>query len=348
MFILAPLKTLFAASLIAILTSCGGGGGSSGSEQGNASGGSGTSAPGDSPASGNGSGGTGSGSSDGSDAGGNSSDGGSGGGDTGSGSGSSDGDSTGSGGDTDSGNAGSDGETPSAPPTPFAASVAQAPADGATISGTVRIVIDGSGIENVELLPATGYSPLYARGVVNGDRQGAYIDLNTEVLEDGEFTMRVATFSAPPGEGGSEIAAMPARTWTIQNGSAPDFSAQLVTAPPDNLFWLGSRPDGTSSGTERFEVGGTGLGNVELVSAKDSSVKYGTFTISPDRTRAVFDWEYAMYEGWAYGSYEVRILAWDVPPGEAGREIEVMAPRKYWNNLPRSCQGEGTCGGEAP
>lgn len=209
-------------------------------------------------------------------------------------------------------------------------------------------MIEGSGIENVELLPATAYSPLYARGVVNGDRRSAYIDLDTAVLEDGEITMRVAAFSAPPGEGGSEISAMPARTWNIQNGSVSDFSAQLVTAPQDNLFWLGSQPDGTSSRTERFEVSGTGLGNVELVSAKDSSVKYGSFTISPDRTRAVLDWEYTMYEGWAYGSYEVRILAWDVPPGEAGREIEVMAPRKYWNNLPRSCQGEGTCGGEAP
>lgn len=238
---------------------------------------------------------------------------------------------------------------PSAPPSiPFAASVAQAPSDGAAISGTVRILIEGSGIENVELLPATGYAPLYVRGLVNGDGQGAYIDLDTTVLEDGEVTMRVAAFNAPPGQDGSEITAMAARTWTIQNGSAPAFSAELVTAPPDNLFWLGSRTDGIPSRTERFEVRGTGLGNVELVSAKDSSVKYGSFTISPDRTRAVLDWNYILYEGWAYLSYEVRILAWDVPPGEAGREIEVMAPRKYWNKLPISCQGEGTCGGEAP
>jgi hypothetical protein len=224
----------------------------------------------------------------------------------------------------------------------------QAPADGATINGTVRILVAGSGIQNVELLPATGYVPLTARGVVDGDNEGAYIDFNTTVLPDGPVTLRVSAFNVPPGQNGSEITAMPARTWTIRNSTASTFAAQLVSAPT-TADWLGAdRESGTISNTVYFEVSGTGLGNVELVSAKDASIKYGSFTISEDGTRATLDWNYRFVNNWAYGVFEVRVVAWDVPPGDSGRSIEVMAPRRYLTKLPLSCQGEGTCGGEAP
>jgi hypothetical protein len=160
--------------------------------------------------------------------------------------------------------------------------------------------------------------------------------------------VRVVAFDRPPGEGGSEIIAMEPRTWIIDNDAAPDFSAQLVTAPPDNYFWLGIQPDGSFSPTERFEVSGTGLGNVELVSANDASVIFGRFTISADRTQATLDWDYRTYNGWRYGVYQVRIVAWDSPPGEPGQSIEVMAPRTYHQNLPLGCQDQGLCGGPAP
>jgi hypothetical protein len=122
----------------------------------------------------------------------------------------------------------------------------------------------------------------------------------------------------------------------------------LVSAPT-TADWLGAdRESGTISNTVYFEVSGTGLGNVELVSAKDASIKYGSFAISEDGTRATLDWNYRLIDNWAYGVFEVRVVAWDVPPGDAGRSIEVMAPRRYLTKLPLSCQGEGTCGGEAP
>lgn len=130
----------------------------------------------------------------------------------------------------------------------------------------------------------------------------------------------------------------------------PDFSARLIAAPETTAqtFWLGQQADGSFSDTVRFEVAGSGLENVELVSAKDESVIYGRFTISADQTRAILDWEYLAFQGWAYSTYEVRVLAWNAPPGESGRSIEVMAPRTYYNKLPLGCQGEGTCGGSAP
>jgi len=114
----------------------------------------------------------------------------------------------------------------------------------------------------------------------------------------------------------------------------------LITAPPEGAF-LGI----DYSDPARFQVSGTGLRNVELVSAHNPSIIYGRFTISNDGTQALLGWDF--YAN-SYGSYLVRILAWDVPPGQAGRQIEVMAPRNYSVHLPLGCQGEGTCGGTAP
>lgn len=81
------------------------------------------------------------------------------------------------------------------------------------------------------------------------------------------------------------------------------------------------------------------------MSARDPSILYGRFSVSSDGTQALLDWDF--YAN-TYGTYLVRVLAWDVPPGQAGRQIEVMAPRTYYVHLPLGCQGEGTCGGIAP
>lgn len=97
-----------------------------------------------------------------------------------------------------------------------------------------------------------------------------------------------------------------------------------------------------------FEVSGAGLGNVELVSAKDMSIIYGRFTISPDKSHDTLDWDYRAYNRFSYGVYEARVLAWDVPLGESGQMIEVMASRTYYQKLPLWCQGAGLCGGTAP
>jgi hypothetical protein len=91
----------------------------------------------------------------------------------------------------------------------------------------------------------------------------------------------------------------------------------LVTAP--------TAPGYEFSGTPlNFAVSGTGLQNVELVSANDSSIIYGRFTVSFDGTSATLTTAFG-----PYSSYNVRILAWDAPPGQAGRVIEVMPPTFY-------------------
>ena len=121
--------------------------------------------------------------------------------------------------------------------------------------------------------------------------------------------------------------------------TTPAFSAQLVTAPPEVPPAIVDEP-------MEFVVSGTNLGNVELVSAKDESIVYGRFTISADKTRASLPWNHNdFYNGKVYDTYQFRILAWDVPPGESGNRIEVMPARTFRGMYNPGCQ---PCGGEAP
>jgi hypothetical protein len=155
-------------------------------------------------------------------------------------------------------------------------------------------------------------------------------------LPDGLITLRVAAFNAPPGQTGSEITAMGSRTWRIQNVAPASFTAQLVTAPPGGAL-LNSPP---YFSPVRFEVRGSGLRNVELVSANNESIVYGRFNLSPEGTTAILDWDFSAMR---YISYDLKIIAWDVPPGQPGRKIEVMSARRYGANMPLGCSAANGC-----
>lgn len=103
----------------------------------------------------------------------------------------------------------------------FAAQIAVAPAANANVSGVIRLEIQGSGIRNAELLPATGYAPVYVRFTVASDGTRATADFDTRALPDGAVTLRISAFNTAPGEpGASEIVAMSSRTWIVSNGGA--------------------------------------------------------------------------------------------------------------------------------
>jgi hypothetical protein len=132
---------------------------------------------------------------------------------------------------------------------------------------------------------------------------------------------------------------MAPRTWDVRNGAPPTFGAALFDAPSDGAVLGGN--------TASFAVSGTGLGNVELVSAKDPTIIYGRFTVSSDKTMATLVWAFRTPPN--YGTFDLRILAWDVPPGQAGQQIEVMPRRHYIIDLPLSCSGHyPDCGSQAP
>lgn len=117
------------------------------------------------------------------------------------------------------------GETPAPAPTPtptpspipgFNAYVTQAPSDGATITGVVRISIAGENIQNAELLPEFGYLPQYAFFTLAADRKSAYCDFDTATVSDRTAKFRVAAWNSPPNGNGDEITVF-TRSWTIDN-----------------------------------------------------------------------------------------------------------------------------------
>jgi hypothetical protein len=157
-----------------------------------------------------------------------------------------------------------------------------------------------------------------------------------------------ATPTAPAASTG--VASTPANNGSVPTGATPDtstpgslpvtFAAQLIEGPANNTF-LGFEPYLNAA---TFVVAGAGMENVELVSANDDGIVYGRFTVAPDKTGATLDWR---YRNWPYGSWNLKIVAWDVPAGQTGRRIDV-ATRQYTVHLPLGCQAEGTCGMPAP
>lgn len=119
----------------------------------------------------------------------------------------------------------------------------------------------------------------------------------------------------------------------------PAFSASLASAPPPSFY----PPPGIAMD---FVVTGNQLGNVELVSANDPTIIYGRFTLSPDKTSATLSFTPDRMA--SYSSYNLRILAWDMPAGRGGRMIEVMPARTFYIHLPLGCYLNPGCGGIAP
>lgn len=101
---------------------------------------------------------------------------------------------------------------------PFTATVTIAPVHGEIVDGRARLEVRGSGMKNVELLPANTYLPQF--GVFNVDLNGtfAWLELDTASLPNGPFNVRISVFDAPAGQANArEIIAMPARQWTLQH-----------------------------------------------------------------------------------------------------------------------------------
>ena len=99
----------------------------------------------------------------------------------------------------------------------FNASVTLAPADGAVLSGVVRLEVEGYGIRNAELLPAAEGRP-YALFNVAADQSRAWVEFDTRTVANGAVQVVIEAYDQPPRTEGARVArAMQPRTWTIQN-----------------------------------------------------------------------------------------------------------------------------------
>lgn len=110
-------------------------------------------------------------------------------------------------------------QTAIAPGAVFNAAVSQAPANGATIEGFVTLEVVGDLLENVELLPPTGYLPLYGSFIINPAKTVATLVFDTTAFPNGTFSARISAYNQPAGSPNptTEIVAMTTRTWTINN-----------------------------------------------------------------------------------------------------------------------------------
>jgi hypothetical protein len=101
---------------------------------------------------------------------------------------------------------------------PFSASVTMAPLNGEHLSGSARLEVRGSGIENVELLPPEGYSPVYGRFSISADKTFAWLDWDTTMQANGALRVRLSAFNTPAGSlDAREIISMPVREWVTNN-----------------------------------------------------------------------------------------------------------------------------------
>lgn len=207
------------------------------------------------------------------------------------------------------------------PLAPFFANASMAPADGATVSGLVRLEVSGNELANVELLPATGYMPRLGIFNRSGDKTRAWLEFDTTLLPNGPLTVRVSAFNVAAGQpGAAEIIAMPARTWNINNGAPPPatFLATLAAAPADGAV---------VSGTTRLEVQGSGIVNAELLPASGWVPKHGVFNVTEDRTRAWLDLDSKSLPD---GVTDVRIGVFNVTEGQPGAVEIVAMPARRW------------------
>ena len=207
------------------------------------------------------------------------------------------------------------------PYAPFYASLNAAPPNQATVSGIVRLEVYGNAMQNVELLPANGYTPKYGRFNISGDRVFAWMDLDTTRLPNGPLALRISAFSAPAGQGGNEIVAMPARTWTISNAGVtnPALRVDSVIAPSAGA---------SVSGTVRLQVRGNGIVNAELLPATGYSPRLGVFNVSGDRTTATLDLD---TRSLLEGINTVRISVFNATQGQPGSTELIAMPARVWN-----------------
>jgi hypothetical protein len=185
------------------------------------------------------------------------------------------------------------------------------------LSGVTRLEIRGSGIANAELLPATGYAPRLARFNVSSDRTMAWVDLDTRTLPDGVRDVRISAFNVMEGQAGaSEAVAMPARRWTVSNGTGP-YTATVTMAPVHGEI---------VSGRVRLEVRGSGMKNVELLPASGYMPRLGVFNI--DDLAGTFAW--LEVDAASLPAGPVRISVFDVAAGQPNAREIVAMPARQW------------------
>jgi hypothetical protein len=104
------------------------------------------------------------------------------------------------------------------PPDVLIAEATVAPLNGAIITGIVRLEVVGWNMRNVQLLPPTGYSPVYANFIVSEDGRAALVDFDTRTVPNGALDVRISAFNRFISDpNGREFVALRPHTWYVLN-----------------------------------------------------------------------------------------------------------------------------------
>mgnify|MGYP003575377924 CR=1 FL=1 len=203
-------------------------------------------------------------------------------------------------------------------PAAFTGALVSAPEHDAAVSGITRLEVRGSGLANVELLPATGYAPRLAVFNVSADKTLAWLDFDSRSVPDGVREVRISAFNVTQGQPGArEIVVMPSRRWEFRN-SIP-FAASVAMAPPHGS---------SLSGIVRLEVRGSGIENVELLPVSGYLPRLGLFNISADRTFAWLDLDTTALPDSRL--QPMRVSAFNRPAGAPGAQEIIAMPARTW------------------
>lgn len=194
-------------------------------------------------------------------------------------------------------------------------------------------------MRNVELVPESGYFPKYGTFNVSSDGTVASFTFNSlNHLFERELNVRIVAWDKPAGEEGRSIVAMETRTWyphynpkgpcpTMLPGSPPPPIDPPTTAAFTVSDLNGEPGDGERvCGTRFITIYGTNIRNAEIVPAEGYFPKYGTFDVDSSGT---FGRIFFNPLNVPPGQLGVRIVAFDAPAGQPGREIVAMPPRTW-------------------
>jgi hypothetical protein len=123
--------------------------------------------------------------------------------------------------------------TASAPTATLTAAATVVPANSSStiICAFPALQVVGTGMKNVELLPADTAAPVLGRFTVSADGTLASLPFDTNALPKGQVQVRILAFDTPPGQGGNAVVAMAPRIWNIGDPSQPPCLSPGLSGP---------------------------------------------------------------------------------------------------------------------
>ena len=121
-------------------------------------------------------------------------------------------------------------------PPQLSGTLLEAPANGATVCGVVRVRVRTTGALNVEMVPVGAFTPRFGNFAYQGEGNWE-LNYNTEAFIGETLNVRVLAWDALPGDAGRQITIMEPRQWFVACNQDQDEEGQeqeQVQPPEDD------------------------------------------------------------------------------------------------------------------